>query len=222
MASLWLMSEAGVFSAAPLSLDALRSEGAQRFDPVRFHYLEVLARRLQDAPVEVRRILEGKLNDALKDYAGRLKQRPHAADGDVHQQVSQAVVKAACLPLAQLNRHIEQASQHQAGFAGTGRRPGNELADRAEMKSLRGFRQAWARVAAQDQLDKAVGRGPQNAGPLNSHVLVLRSLALMRELSPDYLRRFMSHLDALLWLDQANQPLASSGARSAKRNKKDK
>jgi Protein of unknown function (DUF2894) len=33
---------------------------------------------------------------------------------------------------------------------------------------------------------------------------VLRSLTLMRELSPDYLSRFMSHIDALLWLEQAN------------------
>ncbi|HSW05521.1 DUF2894 domain-containing protein, partial [Aquabacterium sp.] len=37
-----------------------------------------------------------------------------------------------------------------------------------------------------------------------SHALVLRSLTLMRELSPDYLSRFMSHIDALLWLEQAN------------------
>jgi hypothetical protein len=37
---------------------------------------------------------------------------------------------------------------------------------------------------------------------MNSHRLVLRSLALMREISPDYLTRFTAYVDALLCLDQ--------------------
>ena len=45
---------------------------------------------------------------------------------------------------------------------------------------------------------------PENAGPLNSQHLVHRSLTLMRDLSPEYLNRFMSYVDALSWLDQAN------------------
>jgi hypothetical protein len=36
-----------------------------------------------------------------------------------------------------------------------------------------------------------------------TNMLVLRTLGLMRELSPDYLRRFMTHVETLLWLDQA-------------------
>lgn len=53
-------------------------------------------------------------------------------------------------------------------------------------------------------LSEAVQRGPENAGPLNSHRLVLRTLGIMRDLSPDYLRRFMTHADTLLWLEQAH------------------
>ena len=37
------------------------------------------------------------------------------------------------------------------------------------------------------------------------HRLMLRSLTLMRSLSPDYLGRFLAQMDALLWLDQVNQ-----------------
>ncbi len=45
---------------------------------------------------------------------------------------------------------------------------------------------------------------PENAGPLNSHHLVHRSLLLMRDLSPEYLNRFMTYVDTLLWVDQLN------------------
>ena len=36
------------------------------------------------------------------------------------------------------------------------------------------------------QASQAIARGAANAGPLNSHMLVLRSLSSMRDLSPDY------------------------------------
>jgi hypothetical protein len=36
-------------------------------------------------------------------------------------------------------------------------------------------------------------------------MLMLRSLGLMRDLSPDYLNRFMAHLDALLCLEEAGK-----------------
>jgi hypothetical protein len=34
---------------------------------------------------------------------------------------------------------------------------------------------------------------------------VLRSLGLMRDISPDYLNRFMTHVDTLLRLDEADK-----------------
>jgi hypothetical protein len=101
-----------------------------------------------------------------------------------------------------------------------------ELAARAlpggELRSVRGFREAWSRHSAEDEVSEAVQRGPDNAGPLNSHRLVLRTLALMRDLSPDYLRRFMLQADALLWLEQAQPqsrakpPVAKPRARTKK------
>jgi len=73
-----------------------------------------------------------------------------------------------------------------------------------------------------DQVEQSLKRGPENAGPLNSHMLVLRSLATMRELSPEYLRRFLSHAETLLWLDQESQRLSTPQARSARTSKRKK
>jgi hypothetical protein len=73
----------------------------------------------------------------------------------------------------------------------------------------------------QKQVSKAMAQAPQNAGPINSHMLVLRSLGLMRDASPDYLNRFMVYVDTLLCLDEAGTtkvaPRKSPGATASKK-----
>lgn len=105
-------------------------------------------------------------------------------------------------PLAVLNAHIAQASQAAAGG------PAHTRADPwPELRSAQRFRETWERLVAEETVVKATHRAPDNAGPLNSHMLVLRTLGLMRELSPHYLRRFLSHTETLLWLEQAQGQL---------------
>lgn len=230
---------------------SLRNEGAQRLDPARFHYLEVLSQRMDTAPGEVRRILEGKLKVALADYGERFRQAQKAASdelaslsarhpnlarelhrlfaagdyGGMRRLGAQSAFNRPCAPLTQLNQYIQNVKRDGIDHR-PGSDPGSSLvsgtAASSEMASVRRFRQTWSRIAAEDQVDQAVGRGPVNAGPLNSHMLVLRSLALMRKLSPDYLQRFLSHVDTLLWLDQANQkytPVKAKPVRSSRQKK---
>lgn len=229
---------------------SLLDAGAQHLDPSRFHYLEVLSQRIDTTQGEVRRILEKKLKDALTDYDERFRlaqvgaraevatlsgrhpelarelQRFFAAGnyGAMRQLGTQAAFNTPSVPLTQLTQltqHIENAKQG-------GRDPRLEsslvsgMEASSEMASVRRFREAWSRIAAENQVDQAVERGPVNAGPLNSHLLVLRSLALMRRLSPEYLRRFLSHVDTLLWLDQANQKYTPVKAKTAPRSKQKK
>ena len=69
------------------------------------------------------------------------------------------------------------------------------------------------------QLTQSLAKLPENAGPLNSNLLVLRALTRLRELSPAYLNRFMAYADALLWLDDADAglvPLKKPVARAIK------
>jgi hypothetical protein len=49
-------------------------------------------------------------------------------------------------------------------------------------------------------------------------MLVLRSLALMQDIAPEYLHRFMSHVDALMTLEDA-QKLPVPGQAPAKAGK---
>lgn len=93
-------------------------------------------------------------------------------------------------PLAQLNAYIRSASP--------GAKDGGH-----ELASARRFREAWSLLQAENKLDLASLRRPANAGPLNSHALVLESLERVHALSPAYLRRLLAQVDTLQWLEQA-------------------
>jgi hypothetical protein len=153
-------------------------------DAVRASYLAAVARRMQAAPEAVQRVLHARLGPQAE------------VEGPVAVAVEPVPPRGArpqppkpATPLAQLNQYIATATGQPSA--------------RPELRSAQAFRETWSRICAEEEVTEAVQRGPDNAGPLNSHMLVLRTLGLMRELSPDYLRRFMAHADTLLWLDQA-------------------
>ncbi|MCU0925479.1 MAG: DUF2894 domain-containing protein [Hydrogenophaga sp.] len=119
-------------------------------------------------------------------------------------------------PLAALNAHIARVSQAAAEGQRSSATPWPEL------RSAQRFRETWERLSAEHTVVQATHRAPENAGPLNSHKLVLRTLGLMSELSPHYLRRFLAHTETLLWLEQAQaqlKPAAAGKGGSAKTEK---
>lgn len=175
------------FSAA---LARLRAAGAQQFDPVRLHYLHTLAERAALQPPAVQRLVQARLAQALADFSARMAQsgtqptpapQPPAPPGDT---------------LASLTRRLNQHSQAIAPSAGM-QPPGT----RPELRSVRQFQNTWSRLSVDRQVKQALHKAPDQAGPINSHLLVLRSLTLMRDIAPDYLNRFMSYVDTLLCLD---------------------
>jgi hypothetical protein len=186
-------------------LEALRAAGAHHHDPARFHYLEVLARRLPGQPPAVQRLLAHKLESALARYT----QNPPRTKPSIGHQ-SHANPNS---PLARLNQSLGIPQPSTAG----GDPFVVDSAPLPALKSAHQFSKAWSHIAAEQQVVQALHRGPENAGPLNAHKLVLRSLSLMRSLSPDYLRHFMAQMDTLLWLDQASHKAPSPATRAARK-----
>lgn len=200
------MSEApppDAVGALQAALAAMRREGAWRVDPAGFHWLEALSRRLPGQPESVRRILQARLEAAVADYTARVAAAPPPAGNVRGLYPAAAPVRPAAAgePLVQLNRFI------RANRAAAEALPGESQAG-DELASVRRFRRAWSARRSQQQVAQAALRKPVNAGPLNSHALVLDSLELMRELSPDYLRRFLLHVESLQWLEQAREQAA--------------
>ena len=192
-------------------LDAWRARGEHRRDPVRFRFIEALARRAAAHEGDARRILDDRLAALLAAYREKLEKAPCAdsalavPDGSAKQ--------AARLPRGPLAELVEHMAR-QAPLRGDDP-PASDAAP--ELKTLRYFRSTWSRLSADRRLTQSLAKVPGNAGPLNSHHLVHRSLMLMHELSPEYLNRFMSYVDTLLWVDQLNGSNAPAAAANAPR-----
>lgn len=195
------MSEALDGGDAQATIEAWRASGVQRLDPVRFAFIEALARRAQAHQGEVRQLLDGKLAAAIQAYARRIEAAggvPARAPGGTGAPSSprSALARPAAAPkrppgpLAELVRLLAPAA------AGPRTAP--------ELKALRVFRRSWTRRNSEQQLVQSQAVLPENAGPLHSQALVLRALQLMQGLSPEYLVRFMAHAETLLWLEQAH------------------
>jgi len=188
-----------------LEIAALGEAGASQFDPVQFHYLEVLAQRTADQPDSVRQILDLKLTQAIDALRARFEQAQHNANG------SRALRGSLCPPShgasqGPLGALARYAAEHSPAHA----------ADRLPVQY---FRNTWSRISTGKQVTQALDQAPKNAGPINSHMLVLRSLALMRDVSPDYLNRFVSYVDTLLYLEQS-QPRDTAAVSAKPRQKK--
>jgi hypothetical protein len=221
------MSErmAGELLSPEARLDALRSQGAALCDPAHWRAIEAMARRWRDATdLAVRAVLAAKLHAQLSAHAARMAVAalPLPAPVPAKAPIGAQDGPDAGSVLAALNRYIADAQRaHRLradGEAVADRLSGDEPDDPSEMKSLRRFRHTWAQLASEQQVAQALASGPDNAGPLNSQRLVIRTLALLRELSPDYLRRFVSQVDVLLWLDQVNQKFALASSKPAAKN----
>jgi hypothetical protein len=178
------------------TLDAWREQGADRLDPVRFHRLDALEKRAAAFDGDARALLDARLATLLEGFAEILARAGEAAAASETAQASaQAPARGA------LGGLVEQlARDAQADRRGVD----PELIDY--------FRTMWSKVRTEQQYRQSLDQVPRNAGPLNSNSLVHRSLATMRELSPEYLQQFLSYIDALAWLED----LAGGGAQPEK------
>lgn len=177
------------------TLDSLRAEGADGHNPLRFRYLQALAQRLVQQPPAVQQVLAQRLQRGVQAYA----EQAHAARALAPQPAAPVALQHSLSPLARLNRDLDARAQADADRV---RVEGGASA--SDMRSVREFSEVWSRISAEQQVAQSIDRGPENAGPLNPHKLMLRTLSLMQDLSPDYLRRFLSQTDSLLWLEQVN------------------
>lgn len=190
----------GAQAGALAAWQALREHSAAPADAVRWQFMESLARRAEGQPEPVRRLLHDRLRRAVDDYLARYPV-PAAASGTETRR-GQVGQRGPLADLLQALTHTPSTDPDTPTLlprvATVGRPP--------DLKALEFFRLTWARLSVHRSLNQSLAKTPKNAGPLNSHRLVLRSLELMREVSPAYLNCFIAHVDALLMLDGMGSP----------------
>ncbi|MBC7499478.1 MAG: DUF2894 domain-containing protein [Herminiimonas sp.] len=211
---------------------SLRTAGAEHFDAVGLRYIDALAKRANAHQGSVRHLIDARLEQALAEFSERFDQAqdnakkivaktlsdyPHATDnvqrlfltGDfkkLQRFAATLKIREQGTSLGALVRQLEQRSAEDTGI-----RAELHAGPRSELKTLRDFRNTWSKLSVNKKVTQALERAPANAGPINSHMLVLRSLALMRDISPDYLNRFMTYADTLLSLDQGEKDKPDGG-----------
>ena len=163
------------------------------FDPVGWHYTEQLTQRANETTGLTRDLLLAKREKALSEMNARWDAKLDAKKLSGESDAAPDAEATLPSPLAQLLQEMTPVSGET--------RPTQPNAWRAESPRIQQFRKQLGQISVQKQVSQAMAQAPQNAGPINSHMLVLRSLGLMREASPDYLGRFMVYLDTLLCLD---------------------
>ena len=77
--------------------------------------------------------------------------------------------------------------------------------DVRELKSARRFREVREQHQANRVINRAIAQCPDQSGPLNPQLLIVRSLHRMLDLSPHYVNRLVSHVNTILWLEQSSQ-----------------
>lgn len=177
------------------TLAAWKAQGADQLDPVWFQFLSMLARRAATCSPDVQMLLNQRLTSLMADYRQRMQQPLHRPG-------------QAPRPRSPLSRLLDDIrSAHPVGTGVTGAEPGF-----AGLKAVDWFKDSWTRLQVQQRLAQSEAAVPDKPGPLNSQRLLLQALTQLRSLSPDYLDLYLTHVDTLLWLEQAESRLTETGA----------
>jgi hypothetical protein len=174
-------------SDAQALLQPAQAAEAAQLDPVGWHYIQVLAKRTRSQTGPAQALLQAKLSTAVAQLQVRL-----AAPQNPSTLPASSTASRSSPLTALLQDMAAPSAERPLGPIGQGRMDNPRVAQ---------FRQQLSKISVQKQVTQAIAQAPQNAGPINSHMLVLRSLGLMRDISPDYLNRFMGYVDTLLFLD---------------------
>ena len=206
-------------SAALAQLQAWRESGADRCDPPRFELIAALAQRAQRYAGSARAQLDARLSQLTDAYA---------------QLVAVEVAKPAATtsvesPLQSLLQQLEaDPLQYQLPLSTANAvvsDNGDDGNDTALMPALDEFQQLWSRIRIDSLLRQCLDSLPEDAGPLHSSVLTYRAMALMQELSPEYLQHFIAYVDVLTWMEPVSgtntvvEPTRAASKRKASRKK---
>ncbi|NHN39825.1 DUF2894 domain-containing protein [Pseudomaricurvus alcaniphilus] len=181
------------------------SQARQLFDRCQYPALQRLAERLQ-------RQTRQPGHCSLAAITGELASEAPAAD-----PASVGLLLDEYLQ-QQETRILQSLATDSNAAAAPGPAPQRQ-AQPPELKASRKLRQQRQKQGANKLVDQAIqdiDHGPASPGPLNPQMLATRALTLMRDLSPHYLNRFLSHMDTLLWLEQADVKKTAATASKSK------
>ena len=208
------------------TLDKMNAIQAQHFNPVRFRFIESMAAKALQHRSSVAKIIEQKALQALSEYVKEYlcwqnqtscpdsqKDRVQGELSKLTQEIFHSSHAKTIVSQATLEEELSQQEKdiihsmtpimtHSSNNLPICKKPKTNY---NELSVMQHFRQSKAKNHSEQRLTRVMQEGPEDAGPLNSQALIIRSLNTMHELSPGYINRFISYMDTLLWLEQAGE-----------------
>lgn len=181
----------------------------------RLRYIESLLCKAEKADGTLASLLEDKVRGALASYrdqtdrycAAPPRTRPDSGLKDLVALLNEYRSNDEDPNLAPLEQTLRQQELELVGeIAAQAPGTGQEFQLRQEeLRAARRFQSAMVRQNADNTVTRALAEIPPDCGPLNPQRLATRSLQAMRDLSPHYLNRFVSYIDTLFWLENADR-----------------
>lgn len=195
------------------TLQAWRDGGLDRRNPVRFRLIEVLAQRAEGYRGAARKVLDERVGTLIAAYAQTYGDAHQATLSDADALEDGAAAQDQTLAALTAYLRGRPRDDRQAGA----QPDPTQSASYPELAALDDFRAIWEHLRTDKQVQESLKQVPgENAGPLNAGNIVHRSLSLMRTLSPEYLRQFMTYLDSLSALERLCQAGDPAGLLVAK------
>jgi hypothetical protein len=179
-----------------------------------------------DAEVKIRALFDNNEFKKVHRLVKKLDRRHRQADfcvlkdlvvrftpdsEDKHSQSSQSAVD--CI-LRQQERHIITSLEGSPD----GERPAQNTG-KYEIRSLQRFKDTMVRLHSDRLVTRAIHDLPENSGPHNSQMLATGSLSALRQISPNYLNRFVSHIGALIFLKETGEDVDRLKSKKKKKNR---
>lgn len=200
-------------------LQTWREHGADRLDPVRFSQMAALADRAQHYAGTARQQLDSRLDALVAAYAELVAMPAVPATAAAGSPgLLQALLQL--LNVEPLQYQLPLAGATASADAGQARQDAMEA---PLIPALDEFQQLWSRIRIDSLLRQCLDSLPEDAGPLHSSVLTYRAMALMQEISPEYLQHFIAYVDVLTWMEQLDAGSTAGspdGKRKAPRRKR--
>ncbi|WP_372796621.1 DUF2894 domain-containing protein [Litorivivens sp.] len=131
----------------------------------------------------------------------------------------QDAVQAAAPVLSKLDQQLQDQNTRLLGEALPTPVPDDAPQPEADgLRAAQKFRHTQQRHAKRKTVEFALERRPENPGPLNPQMLAVKILSEIQAVSPAYLERYVSFMDALVTLEKSTNK-ATRSAKKATRQK---
>ena len=136
------------------------------------------------------------------------RQEPLSQLGNLKNEMPQVeTVEHKCKENLSLDEILFNQEQDARLETGSAPLPSGSDELKFELQSMKRFRESMKYFNIDKIINRAINDFPENAGPHNPHMLAIKSLMQMKELSPQYLRRFASYIETILWLEKNSTKL---------------